>query len=162
MTKIRNKSFVKQVLIRDLGLCRCCGLKGSEVHHIIPLIYGGEDKVTNMITLCYTCHVHSPDNKKDFYEYMIHGGARTRMMMGICVEMAFDAENKTNGALKANELINLGRMMIRDLRKMDYNWALENNNLKDSLEVEDIDFSECIFKDKQNEQVNKGEEQLKV
>ncbi|HLD98467.1 MAG TPA: HNH endonuclease [Candidatus Nanoarchaeia archaeon] len=139
MTKIRNKKVRDQVLIRDLNLCRCCGFRGSQVHHITPIIYGGEDNVTNMVTLCDTCHHHAPNTKEEFIKYFKKGGARTEMMIGKIVEMSFAAENSSNGQLKFQEMFMLGRQMYLCLKQMECTFAIENANLKQSLEVRDID-----------------------
>ena len=45
--KLRNKNKVKQVLGRDLGICRACGFSGDEVHHIKPLFSGGDNEKGN-------------------------------------------------------------------------------------------------------------------
>jgi hypothetical protein len=40
---------------RDSGTC-ACGEPGVEVHHIQPLHLGGDNDLTNLITLCWSCH----------------------------------------------------------------------------------------------------------
>ncbi len=141
MTKIRNKKVRDQVLIRDLSLCRCCGFKGSHVHHITPIIYGGQDEVTNMITLCHTCHHHAPDTKAEFIEYFKRGGARTEIMMGRIVELACEAERSSNGQVKFQEMFLLGKQIYLCLKKLESNCAIENGNLKQSLEVEEFNLN---------------------
>jgi len=85
---IRNKTIIKRVQIRDLGLCRCCGFKGSEAHHVIPLVYGGQDNVRNIVWVCYYCHKNAPDTKQKFYDYMMDGGARIPAIYGrIIIEL---------------------------------------------------------------------------
>ena len=44
------------VLKRDKNVCRKCGKPAKEIHHIIPLRKGGENKIENLITLCKRCH----------------------------------------------------------------------------------------------------------
>lgn len=42
---------------RDMGKCVLCGAAGAEVDHIIPVIKGGGlCAVSNLRTLCITCH----------------------------------------------------------------------------------------------------------
>lgn len=41
---------------RDQGKCRKCGHTGGEIHHIIPVMYGGQDIEINLILLCGACH----------------------------------------------------------------------------------------------------------
>ena len=140
--KQRDNSLSKKIMKRDLGICRCCGFKAHEAHHIIPLVYGGGDDVTNMIALCGTCHTHAPDTKAKFYEYMLRGGAKTEMLLGKIVGKAFHEESKSNGEIKAIELISLGRKILIGLRQCEYNGALQSSNLKESLEIEDVDFKD--------------------
>jgi hypothetical protein len=168
MTKVRNKTFVNQVLIRDLGLCRCCGFKATEVHHIIPLIFGGEDNVKNMVSLCYTCHIHDPDTKKEFYRYMKEGGAKTSLFFGRTLDFITKQEIESKGVLKFSELLQLSRQVFAWTRECDISYSLENFNVKDSLEVENVDFTKEIielkneFKDKQIQTNDKGEDIVKV
>jgi predicted HNH restriction endonuclease len=63
----RNPDVVAEVLAQASGMCQQCGnlapfirkADGSpylEVHHKIPLAFGGEDTVANAIALCPNCH----------------------------------------------------------------------------------------------------------
>jgi predicted HNH restriction endonuclease len=63
----RNPDVVAEVLSQASGKCQKCGAlapffrksDGSpylEVHHKIPLAFGGEDTVANAIALCPNCH----------------------------------------------------------------------------------------------------------
>lgn len=63
----RNPDVVAEVLAQASGKCQRCGdpapfarkSDGSpylEVHHKIPLAFGGEDTVENAIALCPNCH----------------------------------------------------------------------------------------------------------
>jgi len=63
----RNPDVVAEVLAQAAGKCQRCGSPapfirrsdGSpylEVHHKIPLAFGGEDTVANAIALCPNCH----------------------------------------------------------------------------------------------------------
>ena len=139
MTKVRNQAKVKQVMIRDLGLCRCCGFKAVEVHHVIPIHKGGEDKLNNMVALCSLCHRDAPDSKEEFYEYIKRGGARTLKMLGIIVQEAEKGE--FNGG-SFSELFTMGRNLLRSLRKIDVENSKEEYNLKDSLDLEDVSFDQ--------------------
>ena len=47
------------VLIRDNFTCKSCGSKFKSklhVHHLIPKVYGGDESLENLITLCNKCH----------------------------------------------------------------------------------------------------------
>lgn len=49
------------VVKRDGGKCVPCkrkglAIKGSEVHHVLPLSKGGRTVMTNLMTVCQLCH----------------------------------------------------------------------------------------------------------
>lgn len=51
------RKISKAVIARDGHQCvRCPSTVGLEVHHIVPLSRGGLTVMSNMITLCRTCH----------------------------------------------------------------------------------------------------------
>ncbi len=132
---MRNQSLKKQIQTRDVGLCRCCGFKGSEAHHIIPLIFGGRDNVKNMVWLCSYCHRDAPDNKQEFFEYMLRGGARTERFMGMAV--TYLEEKK----MDFHKFFPLIKQVVIWLKNVDKTYSLANFNLKDSLKVKDVDFT---------------------
>lgn len=162
MTKIRNLTTVKKVMARDLGLCRCCGFEASEVHHIVPLISGGEDYPSNMISLCWTCHTHAPNSKFEFYQYMKSGGAKTYLSNGKIVDLAEQAELKSNGGIKFQEAFSLGRKVLLSLKKSCAVWAMEKYNPLDCNQVEDVDFREESLKSEQNKDNFPREDNLDV
>jgi 5-methylcytosine-specific restriction endonuclease McrA len=50
------------VIKRDGGRCRvrkngaACGAPAKEVHHVIPLSRGGSTTMSNLISICESCH----------------------------------------------------------------------------------------------------------
>jgi len=54
----------QKVLERDGGLCQLCGRPANSVHHIVPVVHGGGRELSNLITLCWSCH-----NKADKARY---------------------------------------------------------------------------------------------
>ena len=69
--RTRN-AYSNQIVWRDNLTCQDCGELlagknchniyiplevGAEVHHILPIEYGGEDNPENLITLCHNCHI---------------------------------------------------------------------------------------------------------
>lgn len=62
-TKAPSKKLRMQVLQRDSGRCRVCGQSPNEdsnitlhLHHIRPWAKGGTTTLSNLISLCHTCH----------------------------------------------------------------------------------------------------------
>ena len=51
------RTLRQQILERDNHLCTKCGTTEClEVHHKIPLRFGGQNTPDNLITLCASCH----------------------------------------------------------------------------------------------------------
>lgn len=50
----------REALVRDAYQCQMCGAvahgKRAHVDHIVPKSKGGSDEVTNLRTLCVSCH----------------------------------------------------------------------------------------------------------
>lgn len=60
-----RESFRKE-LIEKLGsiCCNCGSNKNIEYHHIVPVVYGGTNKLSNIVPVCVECHykAHSKTN----------------------------------------------------------------------------------------------------
>lgn len=62
--KVLDPVIRRSVESRAGGACECCGygkgepdLMGAfQVHHIVPVQYGGSDNKSNLILLCHNCH----------------------------------------------------------------------------------------------------------
>ena len=51
------RDISKQVKNRDGNKCVLCGgIEGLEPHHITPLSKGGKTVMSNLLTMCKTCH----------------------------------------------------------------------------------------------------------
>lgn len=63
---VRDAAVVAYVLREADGRCECCmnpapfikrnGLPYLEVHHVLPLAFGGSDRVSNAVAACPNCH----------------------------------------------------------------------------------------------------------
>jgi len=65
----------KKVLERDNFTCQKCGfqdktMQNIEIHHIKPKIFGSDDNLDNLITLCSICHHYAPDLESAFQTYI--------------------------------------------------------------------------------------------
>lgn len=58
-------SVRKYVFARDKYQCQSCGKTSSQtkltVDHIIPLARGGQNDISNLQTLCFTCNQEKTD-----------------------------------------------------------------------------------------------------
>lgn len=114
----RNKALSKKVLNRDSCLCDCCGLEASEVHHVIPLCFGGEDSKENMVSLCHTCHKYAPDSLEEYQEYKRLRGARTWLALGKAFKFLVLENQLTKKNLKLMiEMEETMRVFCRDCKE---------------------------------------------
>lgn len=127
---MRNKTIVKKVMERDLGICVACGMMGSEVHHILPLTFGGKDEMKNMCVLCSICHKSAPDNEKDFKEYRRRGGQGLREFYGLVVDM-WKNDNKQN--IPFPVFLNFAKQVFNWVCSINYSKAIEKYNIKKSI-----------------------------
>ena len=136
MVNIRNQTKIKRVLIRDLHICRACGMKASEVHHILPLIYGGRDEEDNMISLCSECHRKAPNDPAEFEKYINQGGSVLPAVYG---RTLIDFEDR---GISPQFAIPKIKETIRSILYLDTKWALEDYKtlLKESIKIPDVNF----------------------
>jgi hypothetical protein len=52
----RDERLRKAALSRDKNACINCGAVANEVHHIVPVVLGGLDVLSNVVSLCVVCH----------------------------------------------------------------------------------------------------------
>ncbi|MGO9382392.1 MAG: HNH endonuclease [Mycobacterium sp.] len=59
-TRRFNQKIRPAVLERDGGLCRVmgptCTRLATEVHHVVEVSAGGDDSLTNLVSICEPCH----------------------------------------------------------------------------------------------------------
>lgn len=64
---IGKKNIRGFIFKRDGFKCLCCGYdKRLEIDHIIPVSKGGENKLSNLQTLCKSCNCIKKDRFKDY------------------------------------------------------------------------------------------------
>jgi 5-methylcytosine-specific restriction endonuclease McrA len=54
----------QRVRSRDGGVCRWCGVRGEQIHHILYRSQGGPDHPGNLILLCAKHHMQAHSNKR--------------------------------------------------------------------------------------------------
>jgi len=66
--KFIGKKNVRQFIFnRDSNQCLNCGKKEKlQLDHIVPISKGGENKLSNLQTLCNSCNSIKKDNYKDY------------------------------------------------------------------------------------------------
>lgn len=78
--QIRNEfnSKIRNEQISRYPFCQYCGKKAEHVHHIIPIVSGGDNRESNLISLCLECHglIHSR-------KFLSYDKIKERQMAGI-------------------------------------------------------------------------------
>ena len=54
----REQTVNMRKVIQENVKCELCGSRRNlEAHHIIPIVYGGDDSLENLLCVCASCHV---------------------------------------------------------------------------------------------------------
>jgi hypothetical protein len=131
----RNKKIVKEVLLRDNKLCYCCGFKANEVHHIIPLVYGGDDNFENMVAICSKCHLNAPDTKEKFIEYAKKGGFTLPYLYGTAVIEYRSNESELKKVFSLEDYMKTIDHMVKIMRQFYFDTINEEKeNIKRDLQ----------------------------
>lgn len=62
----------EKIFQRDANKCKmpgCYNTEQLEVHHILPIKYGGTNELNNGITLCRSCHAHITRRELEFVQF---------------------------------------------------------------------------------------------
>ncbi len=68
--KVRNSTYRKNreiALWLSDGKCIICEDEATEVHHAIPLSWGGTNEIDNLEPMCHTCHVERHRELRKYY-----------------------------------------------------------------------------------------------
>jgi len=60
---LSRSQLKRNALKRDNYTCQNCGALADHAHHVVPLARGGNDLISNLVSLCGRCHggVHGVD-----------------------------------------------------------------------------------------------------
>lgn len=96
---------------REWETCINCGTDECiEIHHVVPLLFGGTNNIRNLVPLCHKCHcaIHYGKNIRDYQNKDISGRPRS-----CSKESAYDAldlyVNGKIGTQECKELMNLSQ-----------------------------------------------------
>ena len=59
---------IRNVFAKNHPLCQYCGKPTAQIHHLIPIVVGGDNRESNLIPLCAECHglIHNKHFNKHF------------------------------------------------------------------------------------------------
>lgn len=143
-----DENLRKAVIIRDDYKCMECGKSDCilEVHHIIPRRLKGSNTLSNLITLCSSCHSKTENNEEKFisrYQDIINGK-----------NIRFDyAMHVMQGKIYLREeLSKLGEVTLTtggDTANKRIDWNINKSHSNDGIVITDliVTSSECNIKD---------------
>lgn len=111
------------ILERDDSKCIRCGdneTKQLQIHHIIPVSYGGKDDIYNLITLCKHCHDYV--HKKGFLDF---------------------ADNFIDIVVERNE--NMRSEMIEDYEHLSWIQLVHSNLSETKYEMSSSDLNQILI-----------------
>lgn len=74
--EFNNETFKKEIYKQQGRRCVNCGSEEYiELHHVVPLILGGANRISNIVPLCHKCHMaaHNGRHVKDFSDKSNYG-----------------------------------------------------------------------------------------
>ena len=143
-----DENIRKAVILRDNCKCMECGKSNCvlEVHHIVPRRLKGANTLSNLITLCSSCHDKTEGKEELFiihYQEMINGKS-----------VRFDyAEHVMQGKnYLRKELSKLGKLILTtggDTANKRIDWSLDKTHSNDAIVITDLVTSseDCNIKD---------------
>ena len=109
--KVRIGSALKrEVLSRDGHRCVKCGQKSRlKFNHVVPVVSGGQDVLSNLVTLCAGCHKAAPNEPAEFFRWAASGLPpsmdQSKHLTKLCVSILFHRERLGEKISEAEELI---------------------------------------------------------
>ena len=87
-------------------LCEYCGSKGEHIHHITPISRGGDNRESNLITLCLNCHskIHNRNFTEDWKQLQREG-----------IEIAKKMQNRN---MQPEEISQITGLSLEQLRQI--------------------------------------------
>lgn len=147
-----NKYSLKKEIISAHGTCciNCGRSETIELHHIVPLFLGGENRPSNIVPLCHSCHM-AAHHGRHMKEY------RNNNYAGRPVKISYDEalpilEEYFNGDIGAKEAVNkLGYSEKCHLADMPLvkKYKKENGIIKFRNNIDIHIFKECLCENKQ-------------
>lgn len=147
-----DENLRKAVILRDGSRCRECGKENCrlEVHHITPKRTGGRDTISNLITLCPSCHDKTKGYEEQFakrYYVMIGSKGNPAGLKYAAHVMAGKAWLRAELARRAPLSLTTGG----DTSNKRIDWEIAKSHSNDAvcitdLKTEDLDVQEWTLK----------------
>lgn len=131
--EIRNEfdSKIRNDYIKKHPACHYCGKEAKHVHHIIPIVVGGDNRENNLISLCLECHslIHNKNFSGTWKEAQrlgieraklegkFKGGQRKKLSKSLYFSLKEQYETKQITKKEFAELLNVSRPTLNKILK---------------------------------------------
>lgn len=147
-----DENLRRAAILRDGSRCRECGKENCrlEVHHITPKRTGGRDSISNLITLCSSCHDRTKGREKQFaerYYAMIRSNGNNAGLQYASHVMIGKTWLRTELSARAPLVVTTGG----DTANKRIDWEIAKSHSNDAvcitdLKTKDLDVQEWILK----------------
>lgn len=80
-----------------------------ELHHVIPVAFGGQGVLSNLVSLCAGCHKAAPNEPSGFFRWAASGLPPSmdisKHLTKVCVSILFHRERLGEKVSEAEELV---------------------------------------------------------
>lgn len=141
-----DENIRKAVILRDGCKCMECGKTNTklEVHHIKARRYGGADIISNLITLCTSCHDKTEGKEKQFEERYF------KMIKGKNIRLDYAQHVMQGKTYLRNELSSLGILNLTnggDTANKRIDWNIEKSHMNDAICITGLIPDNCNIKE---------------
>jgi len=145
-----DENIRKAVILRDGCKCLECGKTNTifEVHHIKARRYGGSNTLSNLITLCSSCHQKTEGKERQFEEryFNLIKGKSVRLDSA---QHVMQGKNYLRSELAKLGILNLTTGGETANKRID--WGIEKSHMNDAicitgLKPDSVDIKEWIIK----------------
>lgn len=147
-----NRPLLKKGTTNEHGLCcvNCGRLESIELHHIVPLFLGGENRPSNIVPLCHSCHMaaHHGRNMKE-YRNNNYSGRPHKISYDEALPILEEYFNGNIGTKEANEKLGYSKNSHLADRPICKKYKKENDIIKFRNNIDIHIFKKCLCENKQ-------------
>lgn len=143
-----DENIRKAVILRDDCKCMECGKSNCvlEVHHIVARRMNGSDTISNLITLCSSCHDKTKGKEELFIEHY------QKMINGKNIRFDYAQHVMIGKSWLRSELSKIGRLILTnggDTANKRIDWNIEKSHSNDAIVISDliVNSNDCNIKD---------------
>lgn len=141
-----DENIRKAVILRDKCKCKECGKQNVtlEVHHIRARRYSGSNTLSNLITLCSSCHQKTYGKEKEFEERYF------QLIDGKNVRLDYAQHVMQGKTYLRNELSSLGILNLTtggDTANKRIDWNIEKSHSNDAIVISGLNPDTCDVKE---------------